>query len=797
MDYKWDKKQAELILAMNKHQNKFVNVSKSNYTQLNFPYDNKHITNINIGNIKDLPSNGTAISEKQTRESCIINAASIYNKSANVSQTGKYINDLTYTFENGSAGLYSEMKAPVAANPVETPNPSNPANPYPMKITLSGLLLPSDGGSGGQIVLDPNYPPNGKTIGIWIGIQSNMCAKQNAFLYYENGAKIDTINSKTPLLILKNTYLPIVIKYTANYENEIRLFPESDGVKMPFILNASNKPINYSLYTQKDANVNNPVYYNFKSDGSKMGTCTIYDTKNQSNDVRNKIENPENYGKYTVEMILQIPLEKTVEFVGLNETGTFTQYYKDSTGKYVSVPVKNNGVSIEAKNRGRDGKNKKVKYSMFFDDSIKPKSNSKTSLTFPLPKIDRTKLASNNEWEKVSTHYLESINNDGNSDEIMGMIAPHMRISPEKPMFSKDYKLKMSIEKEGDSYYLKVHKTTKNENSLNVVIPDYKMGNLFIADENKGVNTMHLVDNANKTKSRIVNGKETRTTNDYPNYYPPSNYAAKGSNYRVFDRKYNGQCAKAAQNMSHFYVIQNEKNKTQCVIPKTVTDPEFLPKQLDSKIKSSILRVPNEYITSGNVKSDAALSLNKYQYVENAYSTKSYADFKLGEKWTQNLSLPQQNQSFGGTVNYVKDALGIIPSGTLSETTNVMRERFATLQERTITQIDNSILPNFNSYLAKQDKVNQNVSDISSKLTSIDTKYDVMKDTAQYTNGVKNNQFYDFTGDVLYSLKEDRSLVPALLKDQQTMVVEHNNLFVISTITVATLLISAIFVSSE
>jgi hypothetical protein len=87
--------------------------------------------------------------------------------------------------------------------------------------------------------------------------------------------------------------------------------------------------------------------------------------------------------------------------------------------------------------------------------------------------------------------------------------------------------------------------------------------------------------------------------------------------------------------------------------------------------------------------------------------------------------------------------------------------------------------------------------DISGNVKSINDRYAFMSDKVAMTNGVENNEFYDFTGPVIYSLKEDRSLVPALLKDQQTMVVEHNNLFMISTITVATLLISAIFVSSN
>ena len=104
----------------------------------------------------------------------------------------------------------------------------------------------------------------------------------------------------------------------------------------------------------------------------------------------------------------------------------------------------------------------------------------------------------------------------------------------------------------------------------------------------------------------------------------------------------------------------------------------------------------------------------------------------------------------------------------------------------------------FSSYLDKQNKVNKNVADISKNIEDINAKYKIQSDKVAETNNIKNHKFYDFTNkNIVYSLNEDRSMVPALLKDQQTMIIEHNNLFIVSTITVTTLLISAIFMSSE
>jgi hypothetical protein len=204
-------------------------------------------------------------------------------------------------------------------------------------------------------------------------------------------------------------------------------------------------------------------------------------------------------------------------------------------------------------------------------------------------------------------------------------------------------------------------------------------------------------------------------------------------------------------------------------------------------------------VTSGNVKTDVELKLNKYKYSEDAYATKSYADFKVSPNlWEPKLNLSEQNAFYNQTMNYGRDAIGLNSKDTSKGVAEIMmKDGFKTYTEETIDQINNYTQPRFANYLDKQTKVNQNVKDISGNITQINDKYAFMSDTVARTQGVKNNEFYDFTGSEIYSLREDRALVPALLKDQQTMIVEHNNLFIVSTITVATLLVSAIFVSSN
>jgi hypothetical protein len=100
---------------------------------------------------------------------------------------------------------------------------------------------------------------------------------------------------------------------------------------------------------------------------------------------------------------------------------------------------------------------------------------------------------------------------------------------------------------------------------------------------------------------------------------------------------------------------------------------------------------------------------------------------------------------------------------------------------------------NYVSYINSQNQVNKNVVDISNNVSQINQLYLDMSGNEIISDHIK----YDFTSNTeIYTLKEDRSFVPALLKDKQTLLIEHNNLYIVSTLTIATLLMTAIFMSS-
>ena len=818
-EYKTDIKISDLTEDILAHSKTFVGAAQPGYRVLNFPLNNNGIQNINVGKVKQLPGGIVPIQGTHTIDSCAMNAAQEYvkNNNPNLNPSINTKEGLNYKFvdiKGIQTGLYSEIVVPEKQSTL-------------VEVELTGLLLPKQGGKVTKIEFDVSKAAIGtKTFRIWFGIKPNMCTDENAFVYYRNGVIDKTPkNYNNTILVFKNMYLPIVIKYTPDVVGEIRF---ANGVEIPILLKTDTGVINYSLFSMPETGgFGSPVYYNFTDVDKK---CSIY-TKTANTTL---LEDSKNYGDVNVEEVMPpIKLFKsgseTVHFIGLNEQGTLTVYYTDlepatvqpstvpsvdptvttvpttvpsvvpsvvpsidpttvqpavvPTLKTMPLDFDGKGMRIEASNRDSDGNNKIASYKLVLDDSVNPMKSNRRRVVFPMiTPLNRTTLMTNRDWERATDKYLEAIDNSGQRDHL-GKLVPDMRITMIRPLFSKEHKLKMAIELIENKPYLKIYSSTRNTNNVFSVRSDPLLDNTFVADENQGITALHLIKDEFSKK---------QNWHGYGSYGPDPDR----KKYEITERKYAGECGPKATAKSHYFVV-SENNKQYCYIPTTeqsMKGYEFIPNARSS------LYVPSKFVTSGNVTDDTKLGIDKYKHVINAYVEKDYSNFNMmKDPWNPSKSLPKQVGVFNSAGGVVENQLGVKSNNSLTDIGTITMEGFQTrtLQQRTIDQINNYTLPKMDSYLAKQTKVNQNVMDISGNVKSINDRYAFMKDTNLLTNGVQNNEFYDFEGPVIYSLKEDRSLVPALLKDQQTMVVEHNNLFMISTITVATLLISAIFVSSK
>jgi hypothetical protein len=111
------------------------------------------------------------------------------------------------------------------------------------------------------------------------------------------------------------------------------------------------------------------------------------------------------------------------------------------------------------------------------------------------------------------------------------------------------------------------------------------------------------------------------------------------------------------------------------------------------------------------------------------------------------------------------------------------------INSKLLTNIEST--NNYNSEKRAQTITNQTEA-IPAKITNIESVYSHMSG---------NNTTYDFTtkdvngNPTLVSLNEDRTLTTALIKDNATYLAEQNNLYVVGTLTMATLLVAAILIS--
>ena len=119
------------------------------------------------------------------------------------------------------------------------------------------------------------------------------------------------------------------------------------------------------------------------------------------------------------------------------------------------------------------------------------------------------------------------------------------------------------------------------------------------------------------------------------------------------------------------------------------------------------------------------------------------------------------------------------------ENFTTVRDSSGTVVQDSLTKLD-QIGTQFNKYKTDQYTVGKTSVDISNNLASIDKTYMDMSG---------NQKKYDFTGQTIYALEEDRTLASAMLKDNAIYKEEQNNLYMFTTLTVATLLVTAILIS--
>jgi len=331
-----------------------------------------------------------------------------------------------------------------------------------------------------------------------------------------------------------------------------------------------------------------------------------------------------------------------------------------------------------------------------------------------------------------------------------------------------------------DSRRNTVHYNPKNNNS------QY----LYRVEGNSLINNKYLVNKTDKILTPISNNDMSLNFDDYYklNDYIPVSGGTSNLSYNECKTKCNND-----KNCKYFYSYQKKGNPTanHCLTNSDSYFPNQLMPNVDSNIINASLNVRNKNVN---------LSTNDYRSKinnETTYSYDSYKDYQLLDEKPLIIDNPVHglNNSFQNNYNNCKkyytgkegfDNRGYTNSSTVLNNNDII----GNIMQKQIQPMI-AISQDFGNL---QGNISNNYYDISGKIYKI---------TNSNNTGIRDilsrdaNDAYDYSGNTLkFNSKKPRK-EDALKDDVNIMILEQNNLLMLGTITIASLLIAAIYFGRE
>jgi hypothetical protein len=610
-------------------------------------------------------------------------------------------------------------------------------------VEMTGYIVAEKSGNykvSNQITAFP------KNVLIWVGNNSlKTYRKENALFVVENGVK----NKNDSFAMVVGEYTPFRIQYSGNVSlDHTKLWANGD---------------NYVITTfATSKNENNMYYYSLESsDKTNLYNCSIYKSS--------ELEKYKTDAKQQVKIVWQKQLDENTEHIFLDMVGNLYAY--NSAYEKIGEPL----FQTQPAKRATYCKLR------LYQKKIQPLSIIRSTTETPLITIEDIDTIRNQEWEKSPNPMVAQMTNK--EEQIGDKRVSIQRITETNPLFSYNFRYKLCIMRNAENKKtFALLASSSDKRKFYTTEPDLKMNKLFYVStypENKFL--------------REVPKNLQRMGKKYSNY--PDMYPLTPGDYNETAYSKTNPCVKQCNDnigCNHFYRVENATG-TKCLIPKSSETPiTYLPKQPDSTYTSSILRTRNNVIKTGIAEKDEVY--DKTKYISNGYTDTvqlRYSDYKVEKNVLAESDTPGPN----GTAyivelkNNISDTMNATRPISITNINNPMNagkiESF-TVIDRSLTKLD-QIDNKLKTHATDQAKVNKNRIDISNNITSIDNTYSAME---------QNPTKYDFARPAIYDLeKEDRSLSAALLKDNSIYEEEQNNLYMITTLTMATLLVSAILIS--
>jgi len=377
-----------------------------------------------------------------------------------------------------------------------------------------------------------------------------------------------------------------------------------------------------------------------------------------------------------------------------------------------------------------------------------------------------------------------------------------------------------------------------------------------LQNSSTSANVSYLVFEDNKTKTPIteavLNSNITTTSkySTYDDYVPPS-----GSNSVQLNPS-EGSCSSLCDNnpmCNYYYSYQTNNSVNYCSYDNNYSTPTYTQKQSNLNIKSSTLNVkhvgisfdkitdpmeksfiqniPQKIITDSSILDNYTMDPTMTFHGVYKQLTSDYYEaidlVNIMNKGASTMDLEQMNRrlltllgrintstetfttikegytdkTYTNTNNYVTGDLTNTASPTPGFTKGVPKEYSEVTSDGLINEIVNAKLnpleKTASNYTNLLNKINKNYNTITTDVKNINTIRNYLTDNPQYdfSGNMLMGDYYDDNGNLIKFNKYNPSIEDAVVDDTSTMMYRENTLYILGSITAATLLIAAISIA--
>ena len=729
----------------------YKKVHENDFSQVYFKPDASNIKSDRVGvYIKDMNNQDRVTPFKRmtglhTEESCKLNAAVVANSQIDYKSSDDYKPGLRYKIVTGDFGGSSNYFLSAAQLSEESLLPSVFKGAIAgTSVEVRGYIAAQKPGAYRIDLRNKNPPQN---VLIWIGNNAlKTYRKENAIFVVEDNA-IKT-EKKTNLVV--GEYTPFRMQYTGG---------NTDLSVLNLIYNNENYPIEVFATNTSEKNL---FYYSLTPTAQpSYYECNIYNGETL------KAQNTDDVQQ--VIKVWSMVLPSGTDSVRLDMVGNLCAY--DASFNKIGEPL------VQVQN------NQDKLVNLVLDDTLPTPlyitiGTSNTKVTVGNITTD---TVTNDKWKRLDKK--KSLSNASASHGVNKVISVD-KITETEPMISENFKFKVQIMQDPVGKKMLVLLASVADNRIFYTVePDIKTNKLFYAST--FANNKYLKEVPLELKDYVNSTSYSMYTESYPD---------PGSSFETVE------CSRD-KNKNYYYEVSDSNNVKSCLQPtNTGTNPVFLPKQSESQYTASTLYMKNPKIRTSDAAKNSVY--NQTSYISNGFDHQIELGFKSYPVEKDPLSVSDVPGTEG--TSYVAELINQVNISTSGQPKIYnpieMKPMIAgkienfegpTVNEQSLKTLD-TIGANLKRYTEYQNTVNSNNTNIGAKIANIDSLYTVMS---------ANNAKYDFTSQnaesrpVISSLKEDRGLQAALTKDNAIYLAEQNNLYLVGTLTMATLLITAIFVS--